>query len=196
MMHVLMIDNYDSFTYTLVQYLQELGIQVTTKRNDQITIPQIEQQNYDYFVISPGPSIPDNAGICLDLVKLAAQESIPLLGICLGHQSIAQYFGAKIIKIDPPIHGKTSEIFHQNEGLFAGLPNPFTATRYHSLTVERKSLPACLELSAQTQDGVVMGLKHKELQIEGVQFHPESVLTRYGKEMLLKFSDRAKAWRK
>ena len=188
---LLMIDNYDSFTYNLVQYLGELGEDVHVVRNDALTVEEIRKLNPSRIVISPGPGTPDDAGVTLELIaKLGAQ--IPILGVCLGHQSIGQVFGGKVIRAREIMHGKTSPIYHKGVGVFAGLPNPFIATRYHSLIVEKSTLPNCLEVTAWTQhaDGSIdeiMGLRHKALPIEGVQFHPESILTEHGHAQLRNF---------
>lgn len=186
------IDNYDSFTYNLVQYLQELSVQVQVFRNDARSVAELVGSAPDFFVLSPGPSNPDHAGICLGLIRACAEKKIPLLGVCLGHQSIGQEFGGKVIRGKEPVHGKTAAILHKGSGVFKDLPSPFTATRYHSLVVESKSLPDCLEVTAQLAEGVIMGLRHKTLPIEGVQFHPESVLTEYGHLMLANFAASAK----
>ena len=183
---ILMIDNYDSFTYNLVQYLGELGAGIEVRRNDQTTLEEIERMAPDRIVISPGPKTPTEAGICLELVQKFSGR-LPILGVCLGHQAIGQAFGGKVIRAPEIMHGKTSEIHHDGKTVFAGLPNPFPATRYHSLIVERGSLPACLEISATSPDGLIMGLRHKEMKVEGVQFHPESVLTAAGKQLLANF---------
>jgi anthranilate synthase/aminodeoxychorismate synthase-like glutamine amidotransferase len=183
---ILMIDNYDSFTYNLVQYLGELGAGIEVRRNDQTTLDEIERMAPERIVISPGPKTPNEAGICLELIKRFA-GIMPILGVCLGHQAIGQAFGGKVIRAPEIMHGKTSEIHHDGKTVFAGLPNPFPATRYHSLIVERASLPACLEVSATSPDGLIMGLRHKEMKVEGVQFHPESVLTAAGKQLLANF---------
>lgn len=192
-MKLLMIDNYDSFTYNLVQYLGELGAEVDTHRNDAISLDDIRRMNPDGIVLSPGPCTPDQAGICLDVLKTFA-EDYPMLGVCLGHQAIGQAFGGKVIRAREVMHGKTSPMHHGNEGVFAGLPNPMEATRYHSLIVERESLPDCLIETAWTErDGQrdeIMGFRHASLPIEGVQFHPESILTRQGHELLKNFLDR------
>ncbi|MCE3004373.1 MAG: aminodeoxychorismate/anthranilate synthase component II [Xanthomonadaceae bacterium] len=188
---LLMIDNYDSFTYNLVQYLGELGEDVRTIRNDELTVAQIAALKPERIVISPGPCTPNEAGVSLELIsKLAG--AVPILGVCLGHQSIGQAFGGKVVRARTIMHGKTSMIHHANVGVFAGLPNPFEATRYHSLVVERASLPDGLEVTAWTQhaDGTVdeiMGLRHRSLPVEGVQFHPESILTLAGKDLLRNF---------
>ena len=183
---ILVIDNYDSFTYNLVQYLGELGANLEVVRNDQTTVENIAKQAPERIVISPGPKTPSEAGICLDVIGAFAGR-IPILGVCLGHQAIGQAFGGKVIRAPEIMHGKTSEIRHDGKTIFAGLPNPFPATRYHSLIVERPSLPACLEISACTADGLIMGLRHKEMKVEGVQFHPESILTDAGKQLLGNF---------
>ena len=183
---ILVIDNYDSFTYNLVQYLGELGAALEVYRNDQITLEEIEQKSPARIVISPGPKTPNEAGICLDLIKTYAGRR-PILGVCLGHQAIGQAFGGRVIRAPELMHGKTSLVTHDSRTLFAGLPNPFVATRYHSLIVERESLPACLEISATSPDGLIMGLRHREMEVEGVQFHPESVLTESGKQLLTNF---------
>jgi anthranilate synthase/aminodeoxychorismate synthase-like glutamine amidotransferase len=183
---ILMIDNYDSFTYNLVQYLGELGAGIEVRRNDQTTLDEIERMAPERIVISPGPKTPTEAGICLELIKRFCGR-LPILGVCLGHQAIGQAFGGKVVRAPEIMHGKTSEIHHDGKTLFAGLPNPFPATRYHSLIVERASLPACLEVSATSPDGLIMGLRHKEMKVEGVQFHPESVLTAAGKQLLANF---------
>lgn len=183
---LLMIDNYDSFTYNLVQYLGELGQEVKVVRNDAIDLGEVERLAPERIVISPGPCTPNEAGISLPLIKAFAGR-IPILGVCLGHQSIGQAFGGRIVHARELMHGKTSPIFHAGKGVFRGLPNPFTATRYHSLVIERESLPDCLEVTAWTEDGEIMGVRHKTLAVEGVQFHPESVLTEHGHELLRNF---------
>ena len=183
---LLMLDNYDSFTYNLVQYLGELGQDVQVYRNDEIDLQKVADLKPKYIVISPGPCTPNEAGISLSLIKEFAGK-IPLLGVCLGHQSIGQAFGGKIIKAKTLMHGKTSLIHHTSTGVFKDLPNPYTATRYHSLVIERESIPDCLEITAWTDDGEIMGVKHKALAIEGVQFHPESVLTEHGHDLLNNF---------
>ncbi|MHB1175746.1 MAG: anthranilate synthase component II [Sulfuriferula sp.] len=183
---LLMIDNYDSFTYNLVQYFGELGEDVRVYRNDEIDLAAIAALQPGHIVISPGPCTPNEAGISVPLIKAFAGK-IPLLGVCLGHQSIGQAFGGKIVHAQQLMHGKTSMIHHHNAGVFQGLSNPFRATRYHSLVIERASLPDCLEITAWTEDGEIMGIRHKTLPIEGVQFHPESILTEYGHEMLANF---------
>ena len=183
---ILMIDNYDSFTYNLVQYLGELGAEVVVHRNDAITVADIAGLDPAGMVISPGPCTPAEAGISVETVRAYAGR-IPLLGVCLGHQCIASAYGGRIVRAPEVMHGKTSEILHDGQGVFAGLPNPFEATRYHSLIVERASLPAELAVTAWTEDGTIMGLRHRELDVEGVQFHPESILTGHGKDLLANF---------
>ena len=183
---LLMIDNYDSFTYNIVQYFGELGEDVRTFRNDEITIEQIEAMNPDRICISPGPKAPAQAGISVDVLKHFAGKK-PILGVCLGHQAIGEAFGGKVIRAKQVMHGKTSAIAHTGEGVFAGLPSPFTVIRYHSLAIERASLPACLEVTAWTDDGEIMGVKHKDFDIEGVQFHPESILSEHGHALLKNF---------
>ncbi len=183
---ILMIDNYDSFTYNLVQYLSQLGEEVVVKRNDEITSEEIEKLSPNMIVISPGPCTPDDAGISLEVIE-NFKGKIPILGICLGHQSIAQAFGAKIIKASEPVHGKVHEITHNNKGVFKNLNNPLKVTRYHSLIVERESIPKCLEITAYGPKGEIMGLKHRSYLIEGVQFHPEAILTEQGLELLYNF---------
>ena len=183
---LLMIDNYDSFTYNLVQYFGELGEEVQVYRNDEIDLDAITALKPDHIVISPGPCTPNEAGISVPVIKAFAGQ-VPILGVCLGHQSIGQAFGGKIIRAQQLMHGKTSMIHHKDSGVFAGLSNPLRATRYHSLVIERESLPDCLEITAWTDDGEIMGVRHKTLPIEGVQFHPESILTEYGHEMLANF---------
>jgi len=183
---LLMIDNYDSFTYNLVQYLGELGEEVSVFRNDEITLEQIGALHPSRIVISPGPCTPNEAGISVPLIQRFAGK-LPILGVCLGHQSIGQAFGGKIVHAGRLMHGKTSDIRHKDAGVFHGLPNPLTATRYHSLVIEKKSLPACLEVTAWTDDGEIMGVRHRDLPVEGVQFHPESILTDKGHELLANF---------
>ena len=183
---LLLIDNYDSFTYNLVHYLGELGAEVTIYRNDAISADESLALKPQGIVLSPGPCDPDQAGICLELIEKNG-GTIPLMGVCLGHQAIGQAFGGKVIRAKTLMHGKTSDIHHEGHGLFEGLPTPFTATRYHSLTVERNSLPECLEVTAQTDDGVVMGLSHREYPVHGVQFHPESIASDHGHELLKNF---------
>lgn len=183
---LLMIDNYDSFTYNLVQYFGELGQDVQVYRNDEIDLKKVAELNPEHIVISPGPCTPNEAGISVPLIHEFAGK-IPLLGVCLGHQSIGQAFGGKIIKAKTLMHGKTSLIHHKDAGVFKGLTNPYTATRYHSLVIERETLPDCLEVTAWTADNEIMGVKHKTLPIEGVQFHPESILTEHGHDLLDNF---------
>ena len=183
---LLMIDNYDSFTYNLVQYFGELGQDVRVFRNDEIDLAQIAALKPDHIVVSPGPCTPNEAGVSVPLIKEFAGK-VPILGVCLGHQSIGQAFGGRIVHAKQLMHGKTSQIHHKDVGVFKGLPSPFTATRYHSLVIERESLPDCLEITAWTDDGEIMGVRHKTLPVEGVQFHPESILTEYGHEMLANF---------
>ena len=188
---ILMIDNYDSFTWNVVQYLAELGAEVVVRRNDEITVADIEPLNPEKIVISPGPCTPNEAGISMDAIRAYAGK-VPILGICLGHQSIGQVFGGRVVRAGQVMHGKTSPIVHNNLGVFSGLSNPFEATRYHSLVVEKGSLPDCLEVTAwtETEDGEIdeiMGLRHRELPVEGVQFHPESILTQHGHDMLRNF---------
>jgi len=183
---LLMIDNYDSFTYNLVQYLGELGEEVSVFRNDEITLEQIEALHPSRVVISPGPCTPNEAGISVPLIQRFAGK-LPILGVCLGHQSIGQAFGGKIVHAGQLMHGKTSDLRHKDAGVFHGLPDPLTATRYHSLVIEKKSLPACLEVTAWTDDGEIMGVRHRDLPVEGVQFHPESILTEKGHELLANF---------
>jgi len=183
---ILMIDNYDSFTYNLVQYLEEMGEALKVYRNDQINISGIEKLDPSRIVISPGPGIPHDAGISEQVIKHFAGKK-PILGVCLGHQAIGEVFGGKIIRAKSIMHGKTSQIHHDGKTIFKGLPNPFSATRYHSLVVEKSSLPEVFKISAWTDDGEIMGLRHKEFKIEGVQFHPESILTSSGKDLLKNF---------
>ena len=185
---LLMIDNYDSFTYNLVQYFGELGEEVVVFRNDEITPDEVARLKPAHIVISPGPCTPNEAGVSVRLIECYSGQ-IPILGVCLGHQSIGQAFGGKIVHARQLMHGKTSPIFHRNTGVFRDLPNPFTATRYHSLVIERASLPDCLEITAWTEDGEIMGVRHKSLMIEGVQFHPESILTEHGHKLLENFLD-------
>lgn len=186
---LLMIDNYDSFTYNLVQYFGELGEDVRVYRNDAITLGEIARLNPERIVISPGPGNPSQAGVSLGVIREFAGK-IPLLGVCLGHQSIGEAFGGKVVHAKKLMHGKVSPVYHNDVGVFRGLPNPVTCTRYHSLAVERESLPECLEITAWTEDGEIMGLRHKTLAVEGVQFHPESILTEHGHDMLKNFLTR------
>lgn len=186
---LVMLDNYDSFTYNLVQYLGEIGSDIQVFRNDKVTIEEIEALRPNHIVISPGPGVPENAGISIDVIRRFSQKTpaVPILGVCLGHQAIAVAFGGQIKRADRLMHGKTSMISHDGKSIFADLPNPFEATRYHSLVVDRETLPACLELTAETAEGDIMGMRHRELPIEGVQFHPESILTRTGMDLLRNF---------
>ena len=183
---ILMIDNYDSFTYNLVQYFGELGQEVAVHRNDEIDLAGVAALKPTHIVISPGPCAPNEAGISVPLIKEFAGK-VPILGVCLGHQSIGQAFGGNIVHAKQLMHAKTSQIYHKDTGVFRGIPSPFTATRYHSLVIERETLPDCLEISAWTEDDEIMGVRHKTLAVEGVQFHPESILTEYGHEMLANF---------
>ncbi|MEK4125441.1 aminodeoxychorismate/anthranilate synthase component II [Anoxybacillus sp. FSL W8-0382] len=183
---ILMIDNYDSFTYNLVQYLGQLGEELIVKRNDEITIAQIEQLHPHFLMISPGPCSPNEAGISMAAIEYFAGK-IPIFGVCLGHQSIAQVFGGEVVQAERLMHGKTSSIFHDGKTIFTQIPNPFTATRYHSLIVKRETLPDCFDISAWTDEGEIMAIRHKTLPIEGVQFHPESIMTEYGLDMLKNF---------
>ncbi|MFZ3064313.1 MAG: aminodeoxychorismate/anthranilate synthase component II [Nitrospirota bacterium] len=183
---LLMIDNYDSFTYNLVQYFGELGEDIHVFRNDKLKIEDIVRLNPDRIVISPGPCTPKEAGISVDVIKYFAGK-IPMLGVCLGHQAIGEAFGGDIIHADRLMHGKTSMIFHDGKTIFEGIPNPFEATRYHSLIIKRETIPSCLEISAETKEGEIMGVRHKEFKVEGVQFHPESILTKAGMDILRNF---------
>ena len=192
---LLMIDNYDSFTYNLVQYLGELGEDVRVFRNDKITIQEIRELAPDLIVISPGPCTPNEAGVSVAAIKEFAGK-IPILGVCLGHQSIGAAFGGDIIRAPRLMHGKTSLIHHDGKGVYEGLPNPFTATRYHSLVIKKETLPFCLEISSWTDEGEIMGVRHKEYDVEGVQFHPESILTEAGKDLLRNFLKRGISPRK
>ena len=187
---LLMIDNYDSFTYNLVQYFGELGAQVKVFRNDEITLEQIRAMQPDQLVISPGPCTPAEAGVSVAAIKAFA-GSLPILGVCLGHQSIGAAFGGRIVHAQKLMHGKTSPVHHKDVGVFRGLPNPLTCTRYHSLAIERDSLPDCLDITAWTDDGEIMGVRHRTLDVEGVQFHPESILTERGHDLLRNFLDRS-----
>ncbi|OIJ20499.1 aminodeoxychorismate/anthranilate synthase component II [Anaerobacillus alkalidiazotrophicus] len=183
---ILMIDNYDSFTYNLVQYLGEMGQELLVRRNDKITIEEIEQLNPSYLMISPGPCSPNEAGISMEAIKYFAGK-IPIFGVCLGHQSIAQVFGGDVVRAERLMHGKTSAMLHDGKTIFEGISSPLTATRYHSLIVKRETLPDCFEISSETNEGEIMAIRHKELPIEGVQFHPESIMTNDGKRMLRNF---------
>lgn len=187
---LLLIDNYDSFTWNLVHYFGELGAEVVVKRNDEIDVETAMAMAPESIVLSPGPCDPDQAGICLALTRAAAETATPLLGVCLGHQTIGQAFGGKVVRCHEIVHGKTAEMLHEGAGVFAGLPSPFKATRYHSLVVERDSLPDSLKVTAALADGTIMGLRHRDLPIEGVQFHPESIASEHGHQMLKNFLDR------
>ena len=184
---ILMIDNYDSFTYNLVQYLGVLGSEVEVRRNDKITLDEIESMKPERIVISPGPGTPQSAGITISMIERFHPKEVPILGVCLGHQAIGAAFGGRVLHAARIMHGKTSEISHDGRGVFRDLPDPITATRYHSLAVERKSLPSCLEVSAEAEDGEIMGLRHREYPVEGIQFHPESILTKEGMNILRNF---------
>lgn len=190
---ILMIDNYDSFTYNLVQYLGEMGQELVVKRNDQITMEEIRAMKPDYLMISPGPCSPNEAGVSMEAIRTFAGE-IPIFGVCLGHQSMAQVFGGDVVQAERLMHGKTSPVEHDGKTIFEGLPNPFTATRYHSLIVKRETLPDCFDITAETAEKEIMGIRHKELPIEGVQFHPESIMTDTGKIMLRNFLDHYKEY--
>ena len=188
---ITLIDNYDSFTYNLVHYIGQLGPSVTVHRNDAVTVSQVLDERPRAIVLSPGPCDPDRAGICLPLVVAAAKARIPVLGVCLGHQAIGQAFGGRIVRAPTPKHGKVSEIRHDGQDVFAGLPMPLPATRYHSLIIDRDTLPQCLLVTAETDDGLIMGVRHKELPISGVQFHPESIATTGGHRLLATFLQNA-----
>ena len=185
---ILVIDNYDSFTFNLVQYLGEITPDIQVHRNDKISVREIENAKPDYLVLSPGPCTPNEAGICLEAIRELGSK-IPLLGVCLGHQAIGQAFGGKVVRAPEVMHGKTSKIIHDEDGLFVGIDNPFEATRYHSLVIEPASVPECLKVTARTSDQVIMGVRHKNHPIHGVQFHPESILTTAGKRLLRNFLD-------
>ena len=184
-MQVLVIDNYDSFTYNLVQYLGELGAEVLVRRNDEVTPEEVAALRPDRIVVSPGPCTPNEAGISVELIEKVGGGT-PLLGVCLGHQSIGQAFGARIVRGEP-VHGKTAKILHDGEGVYAGIDQGFEATRYHSLVIEPESMPECLVVTSRTEDGTIMGVRHRDFPVEGVQFHPESVLTRHGRDLLKNF---------
>ena len=188
---ILLIDNYDSFTYNLYQYLCELGADVLVRRNDKITLDEIAALAPERIVISPGPCTPHEAGVSIDLIRRFAGE-IPILGVCLGHQAIGAAFGGRVVRAPAVMHGKLSRVRHDARSIFAGLAQDFTATRYHSLIVERETLPACLEISAETADGIIMGLRHRDLAVEGVQFHPEAILTEHGHDLLRNFLTQVK----
>ncbi|MBG9797569.1 aminodeoxychorismate/anthranilate synthase component II [Brevibacillus laterosporus] len=183
---IIMIDNYDSFTYNLVQFVGELGEELRVFRNDKITLEEIENMKPDYLMISPGPCTPNEAGISMDVVRHFAGK-VPIFGVCLGHQSIGQVFGGKIVRADRLMHGKTSEVLHDGKSIFASIPSPFQAARYHSLVIQEESIPEEIEITARTPEGEIMAIRHRELPIEGVQFHPESIITQYGKQMLKNF---------
>lgn len=189
---LLLIDNYDSFTYNLVHYLGELGADVQVWRNDAINTQEAMAMNPAGILLSPGPCTPNEAGICMSLVEAAAETGTPLMGVCLGHQSIGQAFGGNVVRCHEIVHGKMGKMHHTGKGVFAGLPTPFDATRYHSLVVERETLPDSLEITAELEDGTIMGLRHKELPIEGVQFHPESIASEHGHALLKNFLDMMK----
>ena len=187
---VVVIDNYDSFVYNLVHYLGELGAEPEVHRNDALTVDQIISSRPDAILLSPGPGRPEDAGILCDLIEPAARAGVPVFGVCLGHQAIGHVFGGRVVRAPELMHGKTSQVEHRDTGVFFGLPNPLTATRYHSLVIEPDTLPACLEVTATTADGMIMGVRHRDLPIEGVQFHPESILTEDGHRMLENFLTR------
>lgn len=189
---LLLIDNYDSFTYNLVHYLGELGADVVVRRNDAIDVQEAMAMNPAGIMLSPGPCDPAQAGICLALTQAAAETKTPLIGVCLGHQTIGEAFGGKVVRAGDIVHGKMGTMHHTGKGLFADLPNPFEATRYHSLIVERETLPDCLEITAELEDGMIMGLQHKTLPIYGVQFHPESIKSEHGHKLLQNFTDTLK----
>jgi anthranilate synthase component II len=189
---LLLIDNYDSFTYNLLHYLAELGADVTVRRNDALDVQAAMALRPSAIVLSPGPCDPDQAGICLPLTLAAAETGVPLLGVCLGHQTIGQAFGGRVVRCHEIVHGKMGRVHHHGAGVFADLPSPFEATRYHSLIVERESLPDCLEVTAELEDGTIMGLRHKEKPIEGVQFHPESIASEHGHDLLRNFLNLAR----
>ncbi len=183
---ILVIDNYDSFTYNLVQYLGEMGANLKVARNDKISLKEIEKMSPEKIVISPGPGVPEEAGLTLDIIRTFARE-IPILGVCLGHQAIGAAFGGRVVRAPVLMHGKTSMIYHESGTIYEDIPNPFEATRYHSLVVEESSLPSCLKITAKTSDGTIMGVRHREFPLEGIQFHPESILTEVGKKILSNF---------
>ncbi|WP_340239186.1 anthranilate synthase component II [Sulfitobacter pontiacus] len=189
---LLLIDNYDSFTYNLVHYLGDLGAEVEIRRNDQIDVQAAMAMNPAGIILSPGPCDPDQAGICLALTAAAAETSTPLLGVCLGHQTLGQAFGGKVVRAGEIVHGKMGMMHHKGQGVFAGLPSPFAATRYHSLIVDRATLPDCLDITAELEDGTIMGLQHRDLPLHGVQFHPESIRSDHGHQMLQNFLNNVK----
>ena len=189
---LLLIDNYDSFTYNLVHYLGDLGAEVEIRRNDQIDVQAAMAMSPAGIILSPGPCDPDQAGICLALTAAAAETSTPLLGVCLGHQTLGQAFGGKVVRAGEIVHGKMGMMHHKGQGVFAGLPSPFAATRYHSLIVDRATLPDCLEITAELEDGTIMGLQHRDLPLHGVQFHPESIRSDHGHQMLQNFLNNVK----
>ncbi|MBS9476314.1 anthranilate synthase component II [Ancylobacter radicis] len=191
---ILLVDNYDSFTWNLVHYLGGLGAEVEVRRNDTLTVDEALAMKPEAIVISPGPATPDDAGICCDLIARAAQEGVPVFGVCLGHQAIGQVFGGEVIRAPLPIHGKLADVQHKGETVFRGINGPFKATRYHSLVVKRETLPPALGITAETDDGLIMGLSHKELPVHGVQFHPESIASEHGQTILKNFLDLARAW--
>ena len=186
---ILVIDNYDSFTFNLVQYLQQLGVEVDVVRNDALTVADALAKQPQAVLLSPGPCTPNEAGICLELIGAAAETGLPVLGVCLGHQALGQAFQGRVVRAPTLMHGKTSPVSHNGRSVFAGLPSPFTATRYHSLLVDRASLPPVLEITAESDDGLIMGLAHRELPLHGVQFHPESIATEHGHQLLANFLD-------
>ena len=189
---ILVVDNYDSFVFNLVQYLGQLGAECTVVRNDEVTAD--EASKYDGVLISPGPGTPEKAGVSIEMINYCAEKKIPLFGVCLGHQAIGQVYGGNVVRAPELLHGKTSPIHHFNDGVFAGLPNPMPATRYHSLIIERETLPEVLNVTAQTDSGMIMGVRHRELDVEGVQFHPESILTTSGHDMIGNFVQRVAAF--
>jgi len=183
---ILLIDNYDSFVYNLYQYLSEQGKDVRVYRNNRISVPEAEAMAPEGIVLSPGPCTPDEAGVSLEIIRQLAGK-IPIFGVCLGHQAIGQALGGRVVRAGRPMHGKTARVFHNGRGIFTGLPNPMPAARYHSLVIERESIPGCLEVTARTEDGEIMGVRHRKLAVEGVQFHPESILTTWGKKLLANY---------
>ncbi|MDQ0513264.1 anthranilate synthase component II [Ancylobacter amanitiformis] len=191
---ILLVDNYDSFTWNLVHYIGGLGAEVEVRRNDTLTVEEALAMKPEAIVISPGPATPNEAGICLDLIARAADEGVPVFGVCLGHQAIGQVFGGEVVRAPVPIHGKLSEVKHKGESVFRGINRPIQATRYHSLIVKRETLPPSLAITAETDDGLIMGLSHKELPVHGVQFHPESIASEHGQTILKNFLDLARAW--